>query len=180
MKETGHAAPGSWSSGKLPENQEKMPVTFVSLTDAKAYADWVSKRDNKICRVPTEAEWEFAARNGEQQTDFPWGSDWQENSANIATGKVAEAGKSADETRVGGVEDMLGNVIEWTSSKYSLYPGHKGKLDSYDQELYVIRGSSWGESQNRLKDANLLLTRRQSVTADQKSPFLGFRIVCQP
>lgn len=83
MKATGHAAPESWGNGKLPKNQEKMPVTFVLLTDAKACADRVSKRDNKICRVPTEAEWEFAARNDAQNTDFPWGGGWRENARQL-------------------------------------------------------------------------------------------------
>lgn len=75
---------------------------------------------------------------------------------------------------------MLGNVIEWTSSKYALYPGNGGDRDPSRQEYYVVRGSSWGESQNRFDDPNLILTRRQAVPADLKSPFLGFRIVCQP
>ncbi|CAN5131252.1 hypothetical protein BH20ACI1_BH20ACI1_13710 [soil metagenome] len=180
MKETGYAAPGSWNKGKMPEDQEQMPVTFVSLTDAEAYTDWISKRDNKVCRLPTEEEWEFTARNGAQQTNFPWGNDWRVNLANIATGKVAKVGTSSEETLVGGMKDMLGNVIEWTSSKYALYPGNGGAADSSRQRYYVVRGSSWGENQNRLKDANLLLTRRQSIPADSKSPFLGFRIVCQP
>ncbi len=180
MKETGYAAPGSWNKGKMPEDQEKMPVTFVSLTDAEAYADWVSKRDNKVCRLPTEEEWEFTARNGAQQTNFPWGNDWDVNLANIATGKVAKVGTSSEETLVGGVKDMLGNVIEWTSSKYALYPGNRGAADSSRQRYYVVRGTSWGENQSRLKDANLLLTRRQSIPADSKFAFLGFRIVCQP
>ncbi len=157
-----------------------MPVTFVSLADANAYTEWISKRDNKICRLPTEEEWEFVARNGEQQTDFPWGNEWRENLANLATAKVAEVGASEDKTLVGGVKDMMGNVIEWTSSKYALYPKNGGSPDPTRQKYYVIRGSSWGESENRLKNSNLLLTRRQSVPADQKSPFLGFRIVCQP
>ncbi len=100
IKATGHAAPGVWDSGKIPEGQQQMPVTFVSLADAKAYAEWISKRDNKTCRLPTEEEWEFAARNGAQQTNFPWGNDWRENLVNFATGKVSKVGASLDETLV--------------------------------------------------------------------------------
>ena len=179
VKAAGHAPPGSWNKGKLSEDQEEMPVTFVSLNDAKAYTDWISKRDKKICRLPTEEEWEFAARNGAKQTNFPWGDDWRENSANVATAKVAKVGSSPEETLTG-VKDMLGNVIEWTSSKYALYPGNGGDPNPSRQGYYVIRGSSWGESQNRLDNPQLMLTRRQSVKAELKSPFLGFRIVCEP
>jgi len=173
-----YQAPSLWKNNKPPDGEEKLPVTNVSLDDAKAYADWVSKREKKICRLPTEAEWEFAARNGAQSTSFPWGDDWRVGSANLATGKASEVGTFSDETS-NGIKDMLGNVLEWTSSKYALYPGHPGKLDDNDEYL-VARGSSWSEQEERLKKNQWLLTRRHSTPAETKSPFLGFRIVCQP
>ncbi|HSK71640.1 MAG TPA: SUMF1/EgtB/PvdO family nonheme iron enzyme, partial [Pyrinomonadaceae bacterium] len=166
-------------NGKPPKGEEKYPVTNVSLADAKAYAEWISKRDGKTCRLPTEEEWEFAARNGSRQTSFPWGDEWREDAANLATGRSEEVGTSADETLVGGIKDMLGSVIEWTDSKYSLYESHPGKLVE-NKELYVVRGSSWGESEDRLSNAKWLITRRQAVPEQTKSPFLGFRLVCEP
>jgi formylglycine-generating enzyme required for sulfatase activity len=179
VQASGHPAPSSWKNGKPPRGDEKYPVTNVSLSDAKAYADWFSKRNNKACRLPTEEEWEFAARNGSQQTSFPWGNDWRAGMANIATGRSAEVGTSSDETLAGGIKDMLGSVIEWTSSEYALYGEHPGELVE-NRDLYVVRGSSWGESEDRLNNAQWLITRRQSVPEQTKSPFLGFRLVCQP
>ena len=179
-EETKHPAPENWLGGRIPNGQEKFPVTFVSLFDAKDYAEWFSKKSSKICRVPTEEEWEFAARNGGEQTSFPWGNNWQPNLANIATGNSSNVGSFSDETTIGGIKDMLGSVIEWTSSNYSLYAAHPGKLESPGKDLFVIRGSSFGESQDRLKNADWILTRRQAVAPEQKSPFLGFRLACQP
>ncbi len=76
---------------------------------------------------------------------------------------------------------MMGNALEWTSSKYSLYPNHpKVGIESGGKELFVIRGSSIGETQDYLKNKNWLITRRQAVTADTNSNLLGFRIVCEP
>lgn len=173
-----YPAPSLWTNNKPPEGQENFPVTDVSLANAKAYTDWVSSRDKKICRLPTEEEWEFVARNGSQSTTFPWGDDWEVGKANLATNKISEVGISTDETK-NGIEDMLGNVIEWTSSKYTPYPNSGQELKDKNSEYFVIRGSSWGESKNRLKNPKWLL-RRQSVDVETQSPFLGFRIVCQP
>ena len=176
-----HAAPSNWNNGKPPEGEEKFPVTNVSLDDAKAYAAWISSREKRNCQVPTEEEWEFAARNGAKSTTYPWGDDWVVDKAILASDnkKASEVGTSLDET-LNGVKDMLGNVIEWTSSKYTPYPNSLKELKNKDSAYFVIRGSSWGESKNRLKDSKLMLTRRQSVEAETQNPFLGFRLVCQP
>ncbi|MGI8641321.1 MAG: protein kinase domain-containing protein [Pyrinomonadaceae bacterium] len=180
VQATGHSAPQNWDKGKLPNGQEKFPVTSVSLADAKDYAEWYSKQEKKICRLPKEEEWEFAARNGTQQTSFPWGDNWNADFTNIATTKISEAGIYPDETLVGGIKDMMGNVIEWTSSKYSLYPGHPLQLVPRSEELFVARGNSFGESPSKLKNATWMLTRRWSLPADVKALYIGFRLVCQP
>jgi len=94
--------------------------------------------------------------------------------------KPSEVGTSSDVTLVGGIKDMMGNVLEWTSSKHLLYPNHPDKLVGYNAKHFIVRGSSWGEAPDNLKNKNWLITRRQAVTADKKYPFLGFRIVCEP
>jgi serine/threonine-protein kinase len=182
VQEKNYLPPQNWTDGKPPAGQEKYPVTSVSMSDAKAYAEWFSKSKNKICRLPTEEEWEFAARNGAQQTAFPWGNKWDASLANIPPKKVAEVGNSSDETLVGGIKDMMGNVLELTSSKYVLYPRHPTKFVTNDKKvkLFVVRGSSSAESSDLLKKPEWLLTKRLSVTADDASPYMGFRLVCQP
>ena len=179
VESTGHPVPQNWKNKKPPEGQEQSPVTWVSLADTKAFADWVSKRDKKACSIPTEIQWEYAARNGEQNTTYPWGNNWDVSLTNVASGNVAEVGTTSDTTVVGGIKDLFGNVNEWTSTKYALYPKHPSGLAS-NQELYVIRGSSWAETPNRLENSKWMLTRRQSVKADSKYPSLGFRLVCTP
>ena len=179
VRATNHRAPENWKSGNPPAGQENFPVTSVSLLDAKAYAEWISKQEKKQCRLPTEEEWEFAARNGSRQTKFPWGDDWRPDAANLATNELKDVGTTADETVVGGIKDMLGGVIEWTSSNFSHYPGHPNGRN-LQKELFIVRGSSFGEYQDQLKNAHLMLARRQPLPADGKSPYLGFRLACQP
>lgn len=178
IKAAGHAAPSSWINGKFPDGQENFPVTDVTLTDAAAYAAWVSKRLKKKCAVPTEQQWEYAARNGAKATSFPWGDQWQDGLA-VLKGGPAAAGSSQDKTLDGGVQDMLGNVSEWTSTEYSLYRDHPGNK-FLDKTYISVRGLNWGTPSNLLEKPHLLLTYRNYVTADQKNPYLGFRLACEP
>ena len=67
VNETNHAAPGHWAGNKPPFGQELWPVVNVSFDDATAFAAWRSKRDGVTYRLPTEQEWEYAARNGEPE-----------------------------------------------------------------------------------------------------------------
>jgi serine/threonine protein kinase/formylglycine-generating enzyme required for sulfatase activity len=175
---TGHPIPAGWSDGKPLAGQEKLPVTNVSLTDANAFAEWISKREGKTCRIPTEAEWEYAARNGSQQTSFPWGNDWREGAANVATEKVTEIGANADETG-NGIKDLLGNVLEWTSSRFALYPKHGG-LVKVSKDSFVVRGGSFYKDQESLEYSVWLTTRRQAVKEGIRSQYLGFRLACTP
>lgn len=178
VTDSGHPAPSSWANGKFPEGDESLPATDVSLTDASAYAGWVSKRIKKRCVVPTEEQWEYAARNGAKATSFPWGSDWRPGLA-IVSGTPAAAGSSQDRTVDTGINDMLGNVSEWTSTKYSLYKDHPGDK-SLDKEYYSVRGLNWKTPANLLEKPHLLLTYRNYLTADQKNPYVGFRLACEP
>ncbi len=182
IKEKNYQPPQDWKNGKPPEGDEKLPVTFVSMNDAKAYADWVSQKLSKPCRLPTEEEWEYAARNGSQATSFPWGDSWQPSSANVNRGKPSEVGTLPDETMVGGLKDMLGNVQEWTSTKYALYQGHTA--DKPEAELkgkIVARGSAYVAASVYMEKPQWLITLRSNYPSDQKTlSYVGFRIVCQP
>ena len=177
VKEDPERAPSYWAGGKPPAGEENLPVTKVSLGDAQAFAAWISKRESKKCRLPTEIEWEFAARNGPLATSYPWGADWQPGTAKL-DGRESAVGSSLDVTQVGGLKDMLGNVSEWTSSTYSLYKGHPGGLQ-LDKKYFVVRGLNFETPKELFAKPQLLLTFRNSVPENGESAFLGFRVVCE-
>jgi serine/threonine-protein kinase len=171
------AAPTDWRDNKPPEGKNIYPVVNVSFADAKAYAVWFSQREKKVCRLPEEKEWEYAARNGSSATNFPWGNEWRQSDA-VLSGEAAPVGTSNDVTTTG-IKDMLGNVSEWTSTSFYRYEGHPGGL-GVDDKLLAVRGLNWATPANFLRTPTRLLTHRQFVDETEKTGFLGFRLVCEP
>ena len=175
VKQTGHAAPTQWGGVRPPAGEERIPVSNVSYEDAVAFAQWRSQRDHVTYRLPTEEEWEFAARNGAQDNLYPWGDTWQQgNAVTQETGavKAEEVGKHPQGANRWGVQDLMGNVWEWTSSKASLYPGSTLKLPDVQQGWMVIRGGCYGSQASLVSG-----TMRDWFAPTYKSPLLGFRLV---
>jgi formylglycine-generating enzyme required for sulfatase activity len=141
VKATGHRAPSNWVNGNYAAGAARKPVTGVAWDDATAYAKWAGKR------LPTEEEWEFAAR-GTDGRRYPWGNDWQRVSANAddASKALADVGSYKGASPYG-VVDMVGNAWEWTASKLVAYPG--GQLSKQIAgDVRVIRGGSYTESKD--------------------------------
>ncbi len=137
IKATGHSPPRAWRDGQYPPDAAQHPVTGVNWYDAAAYAHWAGKR------LPTEYEWEFAAR-GPQGRLYPWGAEWEAGAANArgaAAGGLTNVGQFQGASPFGAY-DMIGNAWEWTASDLKPYPG--GKLPFERKKvLKVIRGGSW-------------------------------------
>ena len=170
--------PSHWKNGQLPQNQLDHPVTHVNYTDALTYCAWLSQETGKIYRLPTEQEWEKAARGKGGQTIYPWGNVWQPtycNSIETNLGETAPVGRYEKHNRsLSGVVDMVGNVWEWTSSWYQAYPGNTYPARHYGYSHRVVRGGSW---YNKKPQIACRIAGRGRYKPEIKRAYLGFRIV---
>ncbi len=176
INETNRPAPKHWAEKKPPFGQELWPVVNVSLNDANDFAAWRSKRDGVTYRLPTEQEWEYAARNGDRNDIYPWGSEWKDNIAVFKKTAPAPVGSLPDGKNRWGVTDLLGNVWEWTSSKVTAYPGNPVQIPVDAQNLITIRGGAYVSDPNR-SDLPASSCMRQFVPPTTQETMLGFRLV---
>ncbi len=169
IDDTGYPAPPHWKNNTYPKYQDNYPVTNVSLDDAEAYAKWEGKR------LPTEIEWEKAARSTDGRI-YPWGNYWRHGIANISflfgLGRIKETASTPTDISVYGCYDLAGNVREWTKTKFEPYPGYIGDKKYFNSELYVIRGGSY-----KLPKNFCFSYRRDALPRTTKLPDLGFRCV---
>ncbi len=154
------------------------PVINVSWHDATAYAKWLSNQTGKKYRLPTEAEWEYAARAG-TSTKYWWGNDIGKNRANCYSDYCGDRFKHTSD--VGsfsdnkfGLYDTSGNVWEWTCSEYTGKYNGKEKvcLSKNSNKNRVLRGGSWYDYPTSLRTANR--SRRTPVSRGDGN---GFRLV---
>jgi len=162
VKATGFTPPAHWKRTIIPLGKEQHPVTYVSWQEVQAFCDWISQVSGKRIRLPTEAEWEKAARGTDGRT-YPWGNQkpdhqlcnyWKFFSA--GTTPVGQFSPQGDSPY--GCVDMAGNVWEWSADWYDEnYYANSSSIDPKGPasgKYHTLRGGSWNDNFNFVRTSN--------------------------
>jgi len=152
------------------------PVENVSWIEIQGYLEKLNRQSGLRCRLPTEAEWEFACRDGGQAQSYCGGDNpdelaWHEGNTSAAHPVGSKHANAL------GLYDMSGNVWEWTSSIYLPYPyqADDGRENGADAgQPRVLRGGFWGMPKERARASS-----RNSSPPDLRNFDLGFRLACE-
>ena len=172
VRATGRRMPSHWSSGRIPDGKEQHPVAYVTFADAVVFCEWASRVTGTTVRLPSEAEWEKAAR-GTDGRIFPWGD------AKPTKDYCNFGGDVGDTTPVGayptgaspyGVLDMAGNVWERTSTKWvGNYENYRSDDSLEGDARRTVRGGSFVNNVGYVRCA----CRGNGYPDD----YVGFRVV---
>lgn len=166
------AAPESLRSGEPAD----CPVWGVTFAEATAYTRWLAARDGVPYRLPSEAEWEFAAR-GTSTREYPFGAAFDAarcNTREAGVGRTTPVDRYPQGASEFGVFDLAGNVEEWTSDFYAPYPGGEFVSDDLSAllgEYRVLRGGSFALGGDLGRCA-----RRHGPHPAPQFRFIGFRV----
>jgi len=159
----------------LDESKHNHPITEVSWENAQAFCQWLSQKTGKHFRLPTEAEWEYAAR-GPKSKRYPWGNELERQHVTFSTTATSPVDKHDDASSPFGVMDLVGNVREWCQDGYGPYEASnsidpRGPL--YEVKERVTRGASHADTFSGF----LTATQRFGFNPTTTMNDLGFRIV---
>lgn len=179
------AAAYAWADGQPPAGLGSHPVVLVQYEDALAYCAWLSAQTGRFMRLPTEAEWEKAARAGQEGLPYPWGHDIDASRGNYLSDPAAKRQRGTRPAgtyppNAYGICDLIGNVWEWVADWYSAE--YYGTGDVHDPtgppsgSMRIVRGGSWVNDDL----AMLRISYRHKVPPDTYTYSIGFRVVCAP
>jgi formylglycine-generating enzyme required for sulfatase activity len=183
----------SHSAKRATGADDKHPVVYVSALDAERFCEWLSRKESRKYRLPTEAEWEYAARGLEARI-YPWGDQlnaghyanfadarttfaWREPAIDDGFAQSAPVGSYPRGASPFGIEDLAGNVFEWCCDGFELYRG-KDVINPRGPRTgprRIYRGGSW-----KSRAASLRASARAFNAPNYSSNDVGFRIVCEP
>jgi serine/threonine-protein kinase len=188
VRATNHAPPTGWRGAEPPEGAEDLPVTYVSYRDATEYCAWrgEQQRDGVHYRLPTEEEWEYAARGPGAEAPwrgrrlFPWGDEWKLGLANTKESRLNHpqiVTANRDGASMFGVFNLSGNVAEWTATDFNHYPGSDRQTPrepGYSGTYQVVRGGSFDYPKEWA-----MTTTRAWARPTEKGPSIGFRCAAE-
>jgi len=180
VRESGYEPTGGWRADSPPEMAHH-PVVNVTWYDATAYCHWLTERTGEGYRLPTEAEWEYAAR-GPEGRKWPWGNEWQNGLANTMESNISETSPVGIFSPGGnwcGAQDIAGNVWEWCqdwfAGDYYQRSPSENPPGPEDGNLRVLRGGSWDDDQGYARCAC-----RLGYYPDPRDHLIGFRVAASP
>ena len=170
-----------WRGKEPPLDRGRHPVTMIGYADAVAYCLWLAARLSRAVRLPTEAEWERAARGGLEGKRYPWGDDIDPSRANFLPDpglKMHRGTRAVGSYEPNALElyDMSGNVWEWVADWYQPDAYRRGECENprgpVDGTLRVLRGGSWVTHDV----SQLRCAHRHKVPNDTYAYSIGFRV----
>jgi formylglycine-generating enzyme required for sulfatase activity len=174
-QELWEAVMGYNPSAQSFEDRSQYPVDNVSWDDCQTFIATLNSITGRVFGLPTEAQWEYAARGGVNKNDYTYsGSNNVQKVCWFSENTPMSRQIKTKEPNTLGIYDMSGNVAEWCSDWYGLYSStfQENPLGHHSGTKRVVRGGSWNSSETGCRN-----TARSSETPDFKSSAIGFRLV---
>jgi len=178
LRETASLSPPFWNDANF--NQASQPVVGVSWHDAVRYCDWLTTRTGRRFRLPTEAEWERAARGAHESALFPWGDTPPQDLPGYADRwKAGPEPVGRAEPNAHGLYNMCDNVHEWCSDWFDAnYYAVSPKRNPRGPEAGTRRASRGGSWRHHIKVSRC--AARSSIPPEFQYADYGFRVACEP